>query len=370
MIRVVEKLNAVNNGGIEAFVFKNTFLIQDPGQEIFYYSDNAAASDKYDEGIKKLGRELFISSAAEMSGGKIIRKIGKLAAFEKLCKNKDIDIVHVHMSSPADYLSGASAKMAGVKKIILHSHSGDRPGASLPKKFIFSLCRLMMKTCSYRLLACSEMAGKYMFGADSRFTVVKNGIDTAHFGFDGAVRNDIRDKLGLDGRFVVGHVGRLAKIKNQCFLADIFKCILEENSNSVLLIAGDGEYEEKIREHIQALGISERVIFAGAVNDPAPFLFAMDAFVLPSFSEGIPIAAIEAQTAGLKTICSDKVPAEAAVTGLCTFMPLEASAEEWAEHIISQCDGYDRRSFAEEVKAAGYDIKETAKQLEKIYSEE
>ncbi|MGN0638833.1 MAG: glycosyltransferase [Huintestinicola sp.] len=365
---VIEKMKALTNGGMEAFVFKNTFLIKSPGLNISYYSDAEPVTAKYDEEMKALGRKLTVMPAENK--GKVLKRLVICRHFYAHCKKNKPDIVHVHMSCPLELLEGAAAAAAGVKKIILHSHSGDRPGAGTLKKLIFELCRIMMRTGNYRLIACSEMAGRYMFGAKSRFTVLNNGIDTAHFGFDPSVRNEMRDKLGLGDKFVIGHVGRLAKIKNHCFLADIFRCILEKNSHSVLLIAGDGEYEDRIREHIGELGISEKVIFAGAVNDPAPYLFAMDAFVLPSFSEGISIAAIEAQTAGLKTVCSDKVPKEAAVTELCSFMPLEGSPQEWAEHIISECDGYIRKSFAEEVRAKGYDIADTAKQLEEIYSEE
>lgn len=367
MIRVIEKLKAVNNGGIEAFVFNNTFLIRNTGIEIAYYTDKAPAALKYTEELTAAGRQLFISPSDNKRNGRVTGKMQLCAGFYKFCRENNVEAVHIHMSSPIDFMEGAAAGAAGVKKVILHSHSGERPGSGAVKKLVFALCRLMMNTGRYRLLACSEMAGRFMYGARSRFTVVKNGIDTAQFGFDADVRKQLRAKLGIDGKFVVGHVGRLAKIKNHCFLADIFRCILQLNSQSILLMAGEGEYREKIEEHINALGISDRVIFTGSVNDPAPYLWAMDAFVLPSLSEGISIAAIEAQTAGLKTICSDGVPKEAAVTELCSFMPLKASPTEWAEHIISECDGYDRRSYEKEVRAAGYDIAETAKQLENIY---
>lgn len=367
MVKVIEKMKAVNNGGIEAFVFKNTFLIGEPEISISYYSDKTPATLKYSEEINTLGRQLFISSEYPCKGGKVFQRLLFCINFAKFCKENRADAAHIHMSSPIDFIEGAAARSAGVKTVILHSHSGDRPGSGVLKKLIYEVCRLMMHTGRYRLLACSEMAGRYMFGAKSRFTVLNNGIDTAHFGFDPSVRTAMRDKLGLGDKFVIGHVGRLAKIKNHCFLADIFKYILEKNSRSMLLIAGDGEYESAIREHIRELGITDSVIFAGTVNDPVPYLFAMDAFVLPSLSEGISIAAIEAQTAGLKTICSDGVPKEAAVTELCSFMPLKASPREWAEHIISECDGYNRRSYAKEVRTAGYDIADTARQLESIY---
>ena len=137
--------------------------------------------------------------------------------------------------------------------------------------------------------------------------------------------------------------------------------------NSVLVIAGDGGLSESLNQKADALGISDKVMFLGSVDNVSPLYQALDCFVFPSLSEGLGIAAVEAQTSGLVTVCSDGVPKEAGITELCSFMPLAASPKEWAEHIISRTSDYERRSYADEVKAAGYDIKDTAKQLEKIY---
>ena len=162
-------------------------------------------------------------------------------------------------------------------------------------------------------------------------------------------------------------MGRLCGNKNQSFLLDVFAELMKLRENSVLVIAGDGELSESLKQKANTLGISHKVMFLGAVDDVSPLYQVLDCFVFPSLSEGLGIAAVEAQTSGLVTVCSDGVPKEAGITELCSFMPLTASPKEWAEHIISRASDYERRSYADEVKAAGYDIHDTARQLEEIY---
>lgn len=366
MIKIVEKMKAVVNGGLEAFTFKTSFLIKNPQLDISYYTDIKPATAKYDNECSTLGRHINISSAKTSNCGKLTKKIRMYKAFYRFCKKNKPDIVHVHMSSPLDLLEGAAASAAGVKNIILHSHSGDRPNAGLIKRIAFAVCRMIIKTKDYRLLACSEAAAEFMFRKE-KAVIIKNGIMTDEFSYSNEIRNAQRLKLSDSNPFIIGNVGRLCSNKNQSFLLDIFSEFLKTHSNSILVIAGDGELSDSLRKKAKALDISEKVVFCGSVDNVSALYQAFDCFVFPSLSEGLGIAAVEAQTSGLITVCSDGVPKEAAVTELCSFMPLSASPKEWAEHIISACNGYERRSYAEEIKAAGYDINDTAKQLEEIY---
>lgn len=366
MIKIVEKMKAVNNGGLETFTFKTSFLIKDPELDISYYTDTEPATAKYDNDCNALGRRIDISSAKTYGRSKLAGKLRLYKAFYHFCKKNKPDIVHVHMSSPLDLCEGAAASAAGIKNVILHSHSGGRPNVGLIKKTAFAVCRMIIKARNYRLLACSEAAAEFMF-RKGKATIIKNGIMTDEFSYSNEVRNVQRLKLSASDFFIIGNVGRLCSNKNQGFLLDIFSEFLKIRSDSILVIAGDGELSDSLREKADALGISEKVVFCGSVDNVSDLYQAFDCFVFPSLSEGLGIAAIEAQTSGLITVCSDGVPKEAAVTELCSFMPLSASPKEWAEHILSECDGYERRSYAEEVKAAGYDINDTAKQLEEIY---
>ncbi len=98
---------------------------------------------------------------------------------------------------------------------------------------------------------------------------------------------------------------------------------------------------------------------------------AIDVFVLPSLFEGIPLTLIEAQTAGLPCVISDKVPMEGVLTeDLVSIKRLSASSDDWAKEIIEKSKTNSRSAkSAEVVKAAGYDICDNAKWLEEFYIE-
>ena len=89
-----------------------------------------------------------------------------------------------------------------------------------------------------------------------------------------------------------------------------------------------------LRQHVHALGLEEKVCFAGVVEDVAGYLGASDFFLFPSVFEGLGIAGLEAQAAGLPTLASaDVIPEEIAVTDRLRFYPLEKGPDKWADMI-------------------------------------
>ena len=92
----------------------------------------------------------------------------------------------------------------------------------------------------------------------------------------------------------------------------------------------------------------------------------MNVFLLPSFSEGFPISLIEAETAGLKCICSDRVTQDAAFTDDVTYLPIE-DENLWVKEILKYKDGYERRNGRQAVVEAGYEILDTIHSLENEY---
>ena len=151
-------------------------------------------------------------------------------------------------------------------------------------------------------------------------------------------------------------------------LIDIFKEVHGRDKNTVLLLVGAGEDEEKIKTKVSNLGLDEAVKFLGVRSDVADLMQAMDVFVLPSRFEGLGIVLIEAQATGLKCFTSDKVvPAEAKVTDLLEFISLEESAKSWADEILRYKSGYVRKDTTQQIIDAGFEIKSAAKWLQEFY---
>lgn len=328
------------------------------------------AAPQYTDKIKALGGEFYYISEQ----GLIARQPAKYSAVKKAAAQKKYDCIHIHTSDALEgYVYCAAAKRV-CKNVIVHSHSSGidcgsfKPDAAAKVKGILHrICRLLMRGDKITRFACSAPAGEWLFSDKCGFTVINNGIDTSKFVFNEAVRGKIRGELGLDGKFVVGHIGRFDYQKNHDFLIDIFNEVYKRNKNSVLLLIGEGELKEKIREKVHGLGLDEAVIFYGLASNANELYQAMDCFVLPSNFEGLGIVVIEAQAAGLKTICSDVVPKEAQITDLLEYMSLLESAEKWADKILTYSESYERADMSEKIENAGFDIKKSAEQLEKLY---
>ena len=134
----------------------------------------------------------------------------------------------------------------------------------------------------------------------------------------------------------------------------------------MLLLVGGGEDMKMIQVKAQILGIAEHVRFLGIRSDVADLMQAMDIFVFPSLYEGLGIALIEAQAAGLPCVVSDTIPKEAYLTDLVKSESLSDSPDIWAEKILAMRNipRTDRRA---EIAAHGFDITTEAVKLQEFY---
>lgn len=306
-------------------------------------------------------------------GGKLF-KISKIFNFTKfmkelneLFKKNKFDIIHCHSSSSGLFLL-LFAKIYGVKKRILHSHTTqDDNGRYYVQKKLF---RKLSKYLATDYLACSKEAGEWLFGKKTtkEIEIIHNAINIEEYLINENTRNKYREQFNIKQKFVVGHVGRFCYAKNQEFVIDIFKEVIDLNKDSILLLVGDGSSRSHLEKKIIELGLNEKVIFTGVSSDISGLLNAMDVFILPSRYEGLGIAAIEAQAAGLRCFVSDQVPDEVCITNLAEKISLLENSNVWAENIVGYNNAYIRRDTSNEIKNSGYDIIDSVKKLEKIYN--
>ena len=162
-------------------------------------------------------------------------------------------------------------------------------------------------------LSCSEKAKKSIFTDKfinkNKIKILKNGIYIDKYKFDSNLRNKYRNDLGINNKIVYGHTGRFSKEKNHEYLIDLFYEI-QKKQDAVLLLVGEGPLEELIKEKVKKLNIEDKVLFLGFRNDINELLNAMDIFILPSISEGLPVSLIEAQSNGLLIYASTGVSKE------------------------------------------------------------
>lgn len=131
-----------------------------------------------------------------------------------------------------------------------------------------------------------------------RVQVIYNGVDEASKADPAGIAQYKRD-LGLsDDEMVVGVVGNLYPVKGQTYLLDAVPQVLETCPKTTFLLIGRGELEVPLKTKVKTLGIEEKVRFLGLRHDVPKLLAIMDVFAMPSLSEGLSIALLEAMAAG------------------------------------------------------------------------
>lgn len=263
------------------------------------------------------------------------------------------------------------ARFSGIPLRIMHSHnSGFEQSIGIAKRIIIAMNRHLLKWGATDYFACSKLAGQWMFGEKSHFTVIPNGIDCQKFDFNPVKRDEIRNRLGLSGKFVVGHVGRFTYQKNHAFLLRIFREILKVRSDAHLLLIGDSvgdlSYLDEAKAYVEEQGIQQAVQFLGMRKDVPTLMQGMDCFILPSRFEGLPVVGIEAQAAGLPCFFSDTITREVGITELAEFISLDDSAQKWAKTIIKKGSS-DRKFSARRIVEAGYNVEAIAQKMELFY---
>jgi glycosyltransferase involved in cell wall biosynthesis len=162
-------------------------------------------------------------------------------------------------------------------------------------------------------------------------------------------------------------VGNYIPQKNHKFIIDIFAQIAKSKPNSALLLVGRGEKMPEFENYARQKGLADKVHFLGSRTDANELYQAMDVFLFPSLHEGLPIAGVEAQAAGLCCFFSENVTQDIILNSNSTRLPLSFSAEKWAEIILEKSSNFNRCDVSDDIAKSGYSAEKTAKSMEEIY---
>ena len=371
-IRVLHVVGNMGIGGIETLIM-NIYRNIDRDKVQFDFLIHNPTEGEYAEEIKKLGGHIYrMPVLRDKTRTYYWRYFEYKSALKKFfSEHKEIKVLHGHMTNTASIYMPIAMKYGNVKCCIAHSHQTEAtPGLS---GVVTNILQRHLEKIATDYFACSEEAAKWIYSIEivenGKVKIIHNGTDVEKYHFDSVEHEKIKNQMGHSGKIVFGNVARFKKQKNHEFLIDIFAEIHKMNQNTVLIIVGQGELEENMKEKVAKLGLDDCVEFLGARNDVPTLLKDFDVFLLPSLFEGLPLVGIEAQAAGLPMITSNTVTLEADVTGNVTFLPLELSAEEWAKKILEVNESFVRKDMTQKVRVAGYDIKQTAQWLQKFYLE-
>ena len=308
------------------------------------------------EEMKMLGQNVYVAPCSR------IKKPLKYSKWLNcVMKQNKYDCIHVHGNSATTYLEIKAAKKANIPIRIVHSHS-----TACIYKFIHRLLKPRMNKLITHAIACSDLAGKWLFNKD--FLILQNAINVEKFKFSSEERDAYRRKLALEGKFVVGHIGYMETVKNHSFILDVAERVVEKNKDVCFLFIGDGSLRPSIEKSISERKLSDNVILLGKRSDVASLYQCMDVFILPSISEGLPVTAVEAQTAGLPCLISANVTRQVSITDSVKYIDInDSNIDEWAEAIqqIKVCDR-EKAFFA--ICESEFNIQIATKALLEIYN--
>ena len=293
------------------------------------------------------------------------RIVGDLVA---LARARGARVLHVHGYAAADF-GRLAAPLAGAK-LVLHEHFAD------PRMPAYqSLADRLLRRRTDGAIAVSRSTRAFLvkerFVPEERVRLIWNGAPLDEFApvpRERALR--VRHDLGLpEDALVVGTIGRLNAQKGHRFLVEAAARLLAGRPRARFVVAGDGDHARDQREQAEALGIADRVVFAGHRSDVPDLLGALDVFCISSLYEGTPLALFEAMAAG-KAIVSTSVdgcrevledgvtgvlvpPADAAALadGLDRVLGDEALRGALGRHALAASRRYDVRACVDEMQA-------------------
>ncbi len=369
-IRILNLFTIMNRGGAETMVM-NYYRNIDRTKIQFDFLVHREERGAYEDEIEALGGRIYRMPPPHPGR---FREHAKAVA-EFLEAHPEYSILHSHMSE-LGYFIFKEAKARGVKCTVCHAHNAPNfKSETLPEKIkhvVRDAMKYGIRKYTDHMFICGLDAGRWLFGAknEGKFVMMNNAVDARKFSWNPEKAAELKARMQVQGNFVICHVGRFNAQKNHTFLIDIFNAVHQKHPDSVLLLTGAGDLEEKIRAKVENLGLSDSVRFLGLRDDVNDILLASDVFLFPSLYEGLPVTLVEAQSSGIKCLISDTIPDDCLLTKNVEVISLEKSAEDWASEVLKYADGYDRKDTFNEIAEAGFDIKENAKWLEEFYINE
>lgn len=360
-IRIAQIIGKWVGGGVESVIMNYYRNIDRNKIQFDFIIDEDSTIDPPIKEIEEMGGQVIFCPPYQ-----------KTIKYEKflidLFKKNKYKIVHSNINALSIFPLKAAMK-AGVKIRIAHSHSTSNR-KEWKKTLLKSFLKLFSKKYANVLCACSEFAGKWLFGTNTlkkgKVIIINNGIDIKLYKFNKNIRNDIRNSIGLsENDKVIGHIGRFVKQKNHDFIIEIFKKLYEKDNNYKLMLIGTGPLIKNIKEKVNLLGLSKAVYFLGQKEDANRYYNAMDLFLFPSLYEGLGMSLIEAQVNKLRCIASSEVPQKARISNGISFLKLNLSQEEWIKEIEISLN---RKDIKLNDKIRDYDIEIQAKKLNYYYN--
>ncbi len=369
--RVLQVFTAMNRGGAESMIM-NYYRKIDRSKVQFDFLVHRKKRGAFDDEIEKMGGKIYrFDPINPLLPNKYYKE---LRAF--FSEHNEYTVIHSHLNTFSCFPLKI-AKEYNVPCRIAHAHIafekikfqdlfGDEGFKEVVKKMIKLRLKRRIHDSITHSFSCGDKAGKWLFGADNNFTIMNNAIEAQAFAYNETTRKKYRKEFNVEDEFVLGHIGNFTMQKNHSYLLKVFASILKKKPDCSLFFAGDGPLRSKIEKEAAELSITNKIHFLGVRNDIRELSQMFDVFVFPSFYEGLPVTLIEAQSAGLKVVASDRITKEVLLTDDVEFVSIDIDPEVWADKVLRH-ESYNRVNNYDTIKNKGYDIVSNALKFQEFY---
>ena len=216
------------------------------------------------------------------------------------------DLVHCHSRRGADLLGGLAARVAGVPAVL--SRRVDHPEPGIVAGFRYRPFRKVI-AISENVAASLRDSGL----ARHRMTVIRSAVDYRRFEMN-VDPVEFRRQFGLaPDAIVIAAAGQLIPRKGHRYLLEAMAGLVRSHPNIVLLVFGQGELAAELEDQAMKLELGRHVQFAGFREDLDDYLAAVELLVHPALREGLGVAMLKAQAAGVPVVAFDVAGSREAV---------------------------------------------------------
>lgn len=358
-------LGSSEMGGVQAFIL-NLLRNIDLGR---FQVDIAINEEVKESGVadewRALGCQIFL-----LPKFKVYNYFPFVRQWKDFLRKHRYDIVHAHSTDSASVYLKVVKEMGCAT--IAHCHSTGHLGNVMEKTVKCYFAHKVGRVADY-WFACSDAAAESVFGSRyqkyEHYYNIPNAINAENYLFNIDKAIAIRRQLGVqDEELLCGHVGSFSTPKNHSFLLEIFVEVLKLRPDARLVCCGTGPLMPQAKAKARELGILDKVLFTGVVNNVNDYMMAMDVFVFPSLFEGFPIAVIEAEATGLPVVMSDVITKEVDMTDLVHRHALTDCASTWATAIRNIISG-NRQIYNRIIADSKYNMRTSVQLISSLYEE-
>lgn len=385
-IKVLQIIDTLGMGGAETWLMEVLRLWSKSGACQMDFLATSGNPGIFDEESRQLGARVFYLRYGRADLPHFARE------FRKLLREGQYDAIHDHQ----DYASGwhflmGRNSLPNVR--VTHVHN---PSYQILNNYAITLSRRLTAQIGKKLIAryathitgtSRQVITEYGFDASAFKRIPKAalhcGFDVSRFRCDSAdARTGICQEFGWASDFKLilfaGRIDESAELdharnhKNSAFAVSVgIACARKDPRMRMLFAGARSKAVSVLEERISAADLNDSIRFIGIRKDIERLMAASDVLLFPSRGEGLGMAAVEAQAAGLPVVAADTVPRECVVIPeLVRFLKIEEGSEHWATQVLTFAAERGRVPDANKrVAASAFSIGQSASALLALYGD-